>query len=225
MKLLFFWGVLKKDLNLFFSGSSTIIISIIFSLSLFTLFRFASQDKLISQSMVLWITHLLSIVFLLMRSQEWESEEKAYRIFTLSNLDFEIIFVGKAIALTTVIFFLWVIEVAVWLFFFDIQSIIPDTTLFIYTIILTGFLSSLALAASGIQASALAVHSNFSVVILFMFFLPLNLPISIASSQLVMLSTQKTSNIDFYQLLYIILSFTMFYIGSGILLFEKLLEE
>ena len=219
------WIFFKKELSLFFRGSRTILISIVFSLSLFTLFRFTLRGENLPMHMILWITHLLSIVFLLIQSQEWEREDKAYRILSLSGINLDIIFLSKTAAMMVAILFLWLIEVFMWFLFFDLSLVIKQINPFFYFIATVGFLSSLALSILGIQVSAIAIHSSFPVVILFMIFLPLNLPISVASSQLIILAIKGNNIVDSFRAVFMILAFTMLYAGSGVLLFGKLLEE
>ncbi len=219
------WSFFKKELNLFFRGSGTVLTSVIFSLSLFTLFRFTLQGSELPIHMILWVTHLLSVVFLLIQSQEWEREGKVYRIFSLSYIDFDVIFWGKIAAITIVMLFLWFIEVFIWFLFFDLSLVLKKIDQFFYFMAMIGFLSSLALSMLGIQASTIAIHSKYPVVILFMIFLPLNLPISISSSQLVSLAVKGGNIIDSLSSVSVILAFTMLYAGLGVLFFGKLLEE
>ena len=220
-------GIFKKELRLFFGRPGPIAVSIIFSLSLFTLFRFSLGEEGTPRGMVLWVTHFLSILFLLIRSQEWEREEKAYRLFLLSRINLGLILWGKTMALVVVILFLWLIEVAVWMIFFDLLPFLLDPMglWFLYYIALTGLVSSLALGISGVQASAIAIHSEFPLVMLFVIFLPLNLPVLVSSAQLIMIALQELDRTHSLQPIFMILAFLMFYAGAGVLLFDQLFKE
>ena len=220
-----FIQLLKKDLKLIFFHS--VAVSIVFSIGLFAFFRFSSSGKGYPINMIFWASHFLSITFIILQSQEWEQEDKAYRLLLVSDIDQSLLFLSKSIAVSLGVSLLWIIEMAFLILFFDALIHEPLKNLLFSILKLTGigFLSNFALSSSGTQASALSVHSNYPWMLLFLIFLPLSLPIVIAASKLTWVIFNQQKNQDIASLYFIIVSFNLLYTAAGIMLYDKFLEE
>jgi len=233
-----FTSILKKEIYLFFIGTSFFLVSSIFSTGLFLLFRFTYPIEKISpeiSSSILWAVHLISSIFAIIASQEWEWEAGALRSVKLSGIDPVLFFLGKAAATTLTLILLWTVEYILWGFLFALESLPvallqffpddPELGLRLGAAFLPGVLASMGIALLGQLTSVLAVHSRFKHALMFILFFPLALPLVIAGSGFtreVMLGKPAS---ELTGMLTLQAAFLLFFLGAGIMLFEYLWEE
>lgn len=224
-----FFTIIRKDLKLFFGGTGFFYASVLFSLSLFSLFRFTlPPDSSATEAgiSILWGVHTAASLFLLISSQQWEWQNKAYRRFMTAGIEPALVYAAKGVTLSLAISLLWLSELAIWGLFSSDSLVGIDKAEMISIILyfaLSGLLVSLAIAFSGQIAAVIALHSNFRYVMLMILFFPLVLPVVIAGSTFCR-EYLKTAEL-MQQPFYLISGAVFFYLAAGILLYGVLWEE
>lgn len=235
-----FMAILRKELYLYFFGTGFFMVSVIFSLGLFLLFRFTypidamTRDIAISS---LWAVHLVSSLFALLAAQEWEWENNALRAVKLSGVEGYIVFLGKSTAALISLGALWLIEMIAWTFLFgyqNLQQAFPEAGVTFFTpqvmtillqIFSAGILVSLGISFLGQITSVLALHSRFRHILLFIVFFPLALPAIIAASSYSRIAWEGGGWSTGTSALFLNGAFAFIFLAAGVLLYEFLWEE
>lgn len=226
--------LIQKELKLYFVGSSFYMVSSVLSAGLFLLFRFTyPSDNLNPQTTVsiLWSVHLISSLFSLIASGEWEWESNAFRAVKLSGVSGHLVFISKGLASALSILLLWITESVIWAFLYGnesvtLQKITPAAfvVMLIYWLI-TGAIVSCGLAFLGQITSVLALHSRFRHVLMFIVFFPVSIPLIISASSYTRLILQFKLWPEGQNMVYMQVSFLLFFLAAGVLLYEYLWEE
>jgi len=234
-----FRALLTKELRLYFLGTSFFTVSSVLSIGLFLLFRFTYPSEKINTEIavsVLWSVHMISSLFSLIASQEWEWEANALRAIKLSGVEGHLVFLAKSVASILSIFLLWILELCVWLLLygsdnFQISTSSPsnvNTMLILNSvgqILFCGLLASAGIAFIGQITSVLALHSRFRHALMFIVFFPISIPTMIAASSYTRLAIQMKGWSAGQNFLFLESAFCLFFIAAGIILYNYLWEE
>ena len=231
MKFRQFRAVLVKDLRLFFVSEGVIYVSMVLSIGLVAVFRFGhgiADMGLETANSILWAAQLISGIFLMMASYEWEHANKSHYLCRILGVEAYIQFLGKASALAVALVILWLCNL---LFFFVLLSgffLAPDTGVqrfikLFFDLLLAGTFVIPGLALMGTLTSSIAGQGRLKHALLFILFFPLALPVLISGSTATRVLLQF-NGLEL-QVLYIALAFDLVYLGAGILLYALLIEE
>jgi len=231
--------IFAKEIRLYFFGTSFYLVSAILSTGLFLLFRFTYPSEQINRDIavsVLWSVHMISSLFSLIASQEWEWEANALRAVKLSGVEGYVVFLAKSLASILSMVLLWVLEVLVWAalyggdIFSGVNPVLAENetlgySVLIMQILLCGILSSAGIAFIGQITSVLALHSRFRHVLMFIVFFPISIPTMISASSYTRLALQFKGWSAGLNFLYLQISFCLFFVAAGIVLYDYLWEE
>ena len=222
--------ILLKDLRLFFLRTGFFFVAVIVSLGLYALVRFSlpagSLDFKVSVA-ILWLVHLIGTLFVLVASAEYEWEWQANRLYRLAGVAGHYVFLGKSLALFLVIMLLWLVDLFVWLLFF--QPRLPNQNLSLVALVLgllpAGFFTSLGFAFAGVMAAGLAVHARYRHVLLFVLKFPLTLPLLISASNFTRAFAKSADLFASMAVLNLEIAFVFIFAGAGLAMYDFLLEE
>lgn len=172
---------LKKDLFFFFSQKANFWAILLFTAGYLTFFRLSLPPEDLPLPVQLSLTlaaHLGGAVFLLLFGQNSEKEWNAIAYTFLLGISALFHYFVKLIANFIVLFVLWIFLSLIGFFL----NALPNFFLYLKTVLLTGILFSLPLAALGNLSAALSWHSRFRELMIFLIFTPLVIPIAIAAS-------------------------------------------
>ncbi|MDH5720533.1 MAG: heme exporter protein CcmB [Spirochaetia bacterium] len=229
-----FYNVFKKELNLLFKGTGFIWLSFVFSVGLFTLFRFtlpAHNMNIETAISILWGAYVISCLFSLLAAQEWEWEWFAYRAVRLSGTAGHTVFLSKSIATFVALSLLWIFILTVWFVFFGGSFLPADASIPVILIkyfskfLVVGILATLGITFLGQLAAVLALHSRFRHILLLILFFPMSLPVLIAGSSFCRLAWQEAEWSEMSGLLNLLAAFLFIYAAAGIALYDYLWEE
>jgi heme exporter protein B len=186
---------------------------------------------------VLWSVHLISSLFSLIASQEWEWEANALRAVKLSGVEGHIVFLAKSLASILSMFLLWILEFLVWMALYGGDIIKPSTSgytgssttaflsMMILQVLLCGLLASIGISFIGQITSVLALHSRFRHVLMFIVFFPISIPVMIAASSYTRLAVQFKGWSAGLNFLSLEAAFCLFFAAAGVVLYDYLWEE
>ncbi|MDH4262496.1 MAG: hypothetical protein OEV78_05550 [Spirochaetia bacterium] len=235
-----FRTLLAKELKLYFFGTSFYMVSSVLSIGLFLLFRFTYPSEQINMEIavsVLWSVHMISSLFSLIASQEWEWEANALRAVKLSGVEGYIVFLTKSIASIGSMFLLWILEFLVWMVLYGGDIFKPSTggysagqmtaplTNMIFQLLVCGMLASIGIALIGQITSVLALHSRFRHVLMFIVFFPISIPLMISASSYSRLAVQLKGWSAGLNFLSLEAAFCLFFTAAGVILYDYLWEE
>ena len=232
-----FFSVLKKELHLYFRGTGFFTVSVVFAIGLYFLFRFTYPTDGLTFNVavsILWAVHLISSIFSLLASQEWEWEKNALRAIKISGADGYVNFLGKSIAALITLTLLWAVEITAWIFLFGtphLKIMAPDgffssiVWIFLMQVFFTGIIASTGIAFLGQITSVLALHSRFRHVLLFIVFFPLSLPAIITGASYTRLVYKSHELLSGISMLTLESAYAFLYIAAGIILYDYLWEE
>jgi len=238
MKRPVFKSIFKKELTLYFFGTGFFLVSLIFSIGLFVLFRFTYPVDSLSIEVAissLWAVHLISSLFTLLASQEWEWERNALRAIKISGVEGHVVFLGKAISSWFCLVLLLMFEIVAWIIFFaysHLTSLDPaqgffsaKVGMFMAKLFASGVIASAGISFLGQLASILALHSRFRHVLLFIVFFPLSLPAIIAGSSYSRFAYQAAEWTSASGMISLQMAYAFVFLSAGVLLYEFLWEE
>jgi heme exporter protein B len=230
-----FSNLLKKELQLYFFGTSFFMVSSVLSIGLFLLFRFTYPPEKMSVDVAvstLWSVHMISSLFSLIASQEWDFESAALRAIKLSGAEGYIVFLTKSLASFFSISILWILELFIWFILIGSNSIIPSpeatTDNYVRMFIqlgVTGLMATGGISFLGQITSVLALHSRFRHVLMFIIFFPVSIPTLVAASSFSRLSMGFNPWQAGSAYLMLEASFCLFFFALGVILYDFLWEE
>ncbi len=213
--------ILAKDLRLYFSGAATLWACALFSLAMLSLFRFTAppdQFPALAGIAVMVGTHLTSSVFLLLAGQEWEWEWLANRALLLEGARDSSLFIGKVAGYAITLSLLWLFT------FFSAVVLLglrfPEN--FTLPAIGAGLLLSIGMSLIGLLSAAIALHTRFRQLVMFLLYLPLALPSAIAVAGILRMALEGRAVSAEWNLL---LAFSLVFFAAGLALFDYLMEE
>lgn len=234
-----FRSLLGKELRLYFFGTSFFLVSSVLSTGLFLLFRFTFPSEKVNPEIavsILWSVHMISSLFSLIASQEWEWEANALRAIKLSGIDGHLVFLAKSTASILSIFLLWLLEFMIWIVLYgsDIaQTSIGSSSngesfqimIMLLQVSLCGLLASAGISFLGQITSVLALHSRFRHVLMFIVFFPISIPTVIAASSYTRLAIELKGWQAGQNFLFLESAFCFFFAAAGVILYDYLWEE
>jgi heme exporter protein B len=185
----------------------------------------------------LWAVHLISSLFALLASQEWEWESNALRAIKLTGVEGSLVFLAKSTASILSLLLLWILETGIWFFLFAFDHLkhaipgrvlsgtSPELITVLLQIILTGAIASAGISFLGQIASVLALHSRFKHILLFIVFFPISLPSIIAGSSYTRVIWKTGGWSTGTGVLFMESAFAFFFLAVGVFLYEFLWEE
>ncbi|MDH4200613.1 MAG: heme exporter protein CcmB [Spirochaetia bacterium] len=229
-----FYFLFQKELRLYFLGTSFYLVSAVLSGGLFLLFRFTYPSEKLNQETsisILWAVHLISSLFSLIASAEWEWESNAMRAVKLSGAEGYFVFLSKSIASFFSLTLLWVLEIFVWLVLFGSEnsSLLKSPLNQIFTavvqMLLAGAVASAGISFLGQITSILALHSRFKHVLMFIVFFPVSIPLIIAASAYTRIAVSLKGLDGGFNFISLELAFCFFFLAAGFVLYDVLWEE
>lgn len=196
--------------------------ALVLALSLCAIFRFAMPAEQPDTQLLEIIpiaAYLIASLQLLLSSVSWESDTYAYRYYLMSGTSLEALFLAKSAAAFIVQIPLWLFCIAVFLLFFPVE--LPHSSALL-SLFLTCLPVGAALSPAGQLVAAIAQHSAQKNFLATALFLPLCLPVLVATGGRVSALLAGVASLRYDALL---LAATLVFLGAGNLLFAYLFEE
>ena len=217
-------AVLRKDLLLEWRSREGLTSMAFFSLLVTVVFGFALQAERIDPQTtapgLLWIAFSFSGVLGLSRSFALERESGCLQGLMLAPVDRSALFLGKALGNLILVGVVEAVTIPV----FSILLRVPVLSCLPRLALIT-FLATIGFAAVGTLLSAIASGSRLREVLLPLILYPIWVPILIAAVQLTGLALAGRPAAEGGQWLTLIVVYDLVFIGAGLLLFDRLLEE
>ncbi len=217
-------AVLRKDLRLEWRSREALISMAFFSLLVTVIFGFALQTQRIDPETtapgLLWIAFTFSGVLGLNRSFAVEREGGCLQGLMLAPVDRSALFLGKAIGNLILIGLVEAITIPI----FSILLRVPVLPCLPRLALIT-FLATIGFAAVGTLLAALASGSRLREVLLPLILYPIWVPVLIGAVELTGMALAGRPAAPGERWLTLIVVYDLIFIGAGLLLFDRLLEE
>lgn len=195
-------------------------------LGLITIFKFADDIDNESRDFVvitLLITFFLTALFLVALSFEWEKENDVYQYYKVLNIDMNLFFISKSIAIAIALTIIWAISTLLHMLLFQPIAIESNFITTLAKILGIGIIQSLGFAFVSVTVMNIALASRLRYMILFILTIPLMIPL-IINSGICLRTLFSNTAINQGALLFLVAT-CLIYFSLGLILFKIAMEE
>ena len=218
--------LIRKDLSMFILKTGAMYSGFAILLGLITIFKFADDIDSESREFVaitLLITFFLTALFLVALSFEWEKENDVYQYYKVLNIDMNLFFISKSIAIATAFTVIWAISTLLHMLLFQPIVIESNSVTTLAKILGIGIIQSLGFAFVSVTVMNIALASRLRYMILFILTIPLMIPL-IINSGICLRALFSNTAINQGALLFLVAT-CLIYFSLGLILFKIAMEE